>query len=330
MTRLKIAMLGVAHVHAPGYATWLNSQPDVEFIGFSEENPEYAREFTAAPQFSVDDLLALKPQGVIVCSENTKHRALVEAAAQAGTHILCEKPMATTLEDAQAMRQASEKAGVSLHVAYPVRYSNAVQQLREQVSRGDLGELLTYSGINHSICPDRDRAWFSDPAQAGGGAGMDHIVHLADLLWHFGERVESVYAQLKAVPELVLPEHASVDAVGLVTLRLHSGATASMDCSWSRPRPYPRWGHLKLDVIGTQGMQSLDTFAENIQVTNTRGHRWEGFGSDLNGNMLRDFVNVCAGQPAQLLADIDAGEETLKVVLAAYESSRLAAPIFLS
>lgn len=330
MTGLRIALLGVAHVHAPGYAAWLNKQPDVEFIGFSEDNPAYAQEFTFAPHHSLTELLALKPHGVIICSENVKHRALTEAAAQAGAHVLGEKPMATTLEDAQAMRETCEQAGVSLHIAYPVRYSPAVQQLRQQLDRGDLGELLAYSGINHSICPDRDRAWFSNPALAGGGAGMDHIVHIADLLWHFGERVESVYAQLKAVPELVLPEHADVDAVGLVTLRLQSGATASIDCSWSRPRTYPRWGHLKLDVIGTQGMQSLDTFAENIQVTNTRGHRWEDFGSDLNGKMLRDFVNVCAGQPAQLLADAQAGEDTLKIVLAAYESTQSDKPVSLN
>ncbi|RJF73067.1 gfo/Idh/MocA family oxidoreductase [Deinococcus cavernae] len=330
MTRVKIALLGAAHVHAPGYAAWLQAQPDVEFIGFSEDNPQYARDFAAAPHLPLAQLLALNPHGVIICSENAKHRALTEAAAQAGAHILCEKPISTTLEDAQAMRRACQHSGVSLHVAYPLRYSPAVQELRQLISMGDLGEILAYSGINHSICPDRDRAWFSDPALAGGGAGMDHIVHLADLLFSFGERVDSVYAQLRPVPELVLPEHAGVDAVGLVTLRLASGAGATIDCSWSRPRSYPRWGHLKLDVIGTRGLQSLDAFAESINVTTPGGHHWAGYGPDLNAAMLRDFIHACQGQAAPLLADAEAGEETLKIVLAAYASSECNAPVSLS
>lgn len=334
MTRLKVAMLGVAHVHAPGYAAWLSAQPDVDFIGFSEDNPQYASAMSTAPHLPLRELLAWKPHGVIICSENVKHRPLAEAAAQARAHILCEKPIATTLQDAQAMRDTCEQAGVSLHVAYPVRYSPAVQQLRGQISRGDLGDILAYSGINHSICPDRERAWFSDPALAGGGAGMDHVVHLADLLWHFGERVKSVYAQFGPVPELVLPEHAAVDAVGSVTLRLHSGAIASIDPSWSRPQNYPRWGHLKLDVTGTQGMRSLDAFSEGLNVTGAQGQRWQGYGPDLNGAMLQDFLNVCAGvcagQPPRLLADAQAGLDTLNIVLAAYQSAMTGQPVPLS
>lgn len=330
MTR--IALLGVAHVHALGYAAWLQSQPAVELLGFSEDNPHYAAEFAASTglkHLPLADLLALGPQGVVICSETAKHRTLVEAAAQAGAHILCEKPIATTLADAGAMREACQRVGVAFYTAFPVRYSPAVQQLRALVQGGELGPILAYSGINHSVCPDRERAWFSDLALAGGGAGMDHIVHLADLLWHFGERVQSVYARLLPVPEWVLPAHAAADAAGLVTLRLASGASATIDPSWSRPRTYPRWGHLKLDVVGAAGMQSLDAFAEAVTVTGAAGRQWHGYGPDLNAAMLTEFLAACRGQTPALLADWEAGWQTLRVVLAAYESAKAGQPVAL-
>lgn len=323
MIPVRLALLGVAHVHADAYAAWLTSEPHVQPLGFSEEDPHLAAEFaarTGLAHLPLEQLLGAGPGGVIVCSETAVHRPLVEAAARAGAHVLCEKPIATTLEDARAMGEACARAGVGFRTAFPVRFSPAVGQLHGMLRAGLLGNVLAYSGVNHSVCPDRERGWFSDPVLAGGGAGMDHIIHLADLLHLFGERVEGVYARLIPVPEWVLPEHAGVDAAGLVTLSLASGAGATIDCSWSRPRTYPRWGHLKLGVVGTQGTQSLDAFAESITVTGTAGRHWVGYGPDLNALMLADFLSLCTRERPSLGADWNAGYEALRVVLAAYES----------
>lgn len=323
MTPVRLALLGVAHVHADAYAAWLTAHPGVRPLGFSEEDPHLGAEFavrTGLAHLPLAELLEAGPQGVIVCSETIRHRPLVEAAARAGAHVLCEKPIATTLEDARAMGEACARAGVSFRTAFPVRFSPAVGELRGLLRAGLLGDVLAYSGVNHSVCPDREQGWFSDPGLAGGGAGMDHIIHLADLLHLFGERVEGVYARLTPVPAWVLPEHAGVDAAGLVTLRLASGAGATLDCSWSRPRTYPRWGHLRLDVIGTRGLQSLDAFAESLAVTGAAGRHWVGYGTDLNALMLEDFLNLCTGERPSLGADWNAGYEALRVVLAAYES----------
>ncbi|WP_309571573.1 Gfo/Idh/MocA family oxidoreductase [Deinococcus sp.] len=333
MTPVRIAVLGVAHVHAEGYAAWLTSQPDVDVIGFAEDDPDLGQEFASSTSLQLlplADLLALHPHGVIVCSETVHHRRYVEAAAQVHAHVLCEKPIATSLADAQAMLKTCEAAGVAFRTAFPARYSPAVQSVRAQLQAGQLGTVLAYSGVNHSIAPDHERAWFSDPVLAGGGAGMDHIIHLVDLLRHLGERIERVSAQLRPVPQWTIPGHDHTDAAGLVTLTLASGTVATIDPSWSRPRTYPRWGHLKLDVTGTGGLRSLDVFAEHLSVTNGRGRQWAGFGSDLNAGMLRDFLKVCTRGSPTLLADGSAGLESLRVVLAAYDSSRSGRPVSLS
>ena len=124
---MKIGIMSFAHHHAESYIGNLRAIPGVELLGIADDDAERGQQFAA--QFDVhlfptyEALLAEKPDGVLVCSENNNHRALVEMAAQAGAHILCEKPLATTREDAQAMIDACREAGVILMTAFPMRFS---------------------------------------------------------------------------------------------------------------------------------------------------------------------------------------------------------------
>jgi len=83
---------------------------------------------------------------VVICSENSKHRKLVEQAAAAGVNILCEKPLATTTSDAEAMLYAVDRAGVALMTAFPVRFSPSFVKLKSQVQAGLLGDVLAVFG----------------------------------------------------------------------------------------------------------------------------------------------------------------------------------------
>jgi predicted dehydrogenase len=328
---LRLALLGVAHIHAHAYVKTLQGREDVELLGFCEDDPGAARAFSESSGqrlLPLDELLSTRPHGVIVCSETARHLPLVLAAALAGAHVLCEKPIAVSEADALSMKAACETAGVQFVTAFPARFSADVQTLHRRLSGGDLGEALSYSGVNHSVAPDREAAWFSDVPLSGGGAGMDHIVHLADLLRLLGERPVEVYARFLAVPEWVRPESAATDAAGLVTLRLASGATASIDCSWSRPPGYPRWGQLRLDVTASRGLVSLDLFASYLKASGPR-YDWTGYGPDLNALMLEDFLRVCLhGGPGR--ADWQDGYEALRVVRAAYASASSGQPVRLS
>jgi predicted dehydrogenase len=116
---------------------------------------------------------------VVVCSETCVTGRLWKRAARAGKHVLCEKPLATTPDDARAMVAACDKAGVQLMTAFPCRFSPAFEQLAEAVRRGDIGNVLAVRGTNRGRCPG---GWFTDPALSGGGAVMDHTVHVTDLL----------------------------------------------------------------------------------------------------------------------------------------------------
>jgi predicted dehydrogenase len=327
---LRVGILSFAHVHADGYAALLRANPEIELIGFSEpdlERGEIAARAYGARWFQThEELLQARPDAVIVCSENARRLELVEMAASVGAQILCEKPIEISLQRAECVREACDQAGVVFMTAFPMRFDPAVRLLRERIQNSDLGRVYGVNGINHSENPMRHRAWFAQKSLAGGGAVMDHTVHLADLYrWMFGTDVASLYAEVTNpfAPEL------DVDTAGLALLTLENGVFASIDCSWSRPSAYPRWGHLKLEVFGERGSLDVDVFAQHLSVFSTRNPRpvtWQNWGSDPNAAMLESFFHAVRHdvQPSVTWQD---GFEALRVALACFESSKVGQPV---
>ncbi|MBI5813586.1 MAG: Gfo/Idh/MocA family oxidoreductase [Meiothermus silvanus] len=328
---MRIGILSFAHLHAEGYQASLRTLPGVELVGFSHEDAEEGRRFAAEYGLrwypSHQELLAEGLDGVVVCSENARHRELVEMAAEAKCHVLCEKPIEASLEDAQAMREACERNGVHFMTAFPMRFAPSVQSVRAAIQQGQLGQVYGVNGINHAEIPNAHRAWFADKERAGGGAVMDHVVHLADLLrWYFGAEVTEVYAE---VDNLFYPGAVEVDTAGLLLLSLSNGVQASIDCSWSRPTWYPRWGHLKMEVVGERGALVLDAFAQYVTLYARNAPRkvsWVGFGPDPNRGMLEEFVASIRQNRPPLVTWND-GYQALRVALAAYQSTQAQDPV---
>jgi len=330
---MRIGIMSFAHLHAEGYINNLRNAPDVEMIGFSDTDTERGKHFAnffGARWFPThESLLAEKPDGVVVCSENANHRELVEMAAQAGAHVLCEKPIEVTLPDAEAMRQVCKANQVNFMTAFPARFMPSAVGMKAVLDRGDLGPIYGLNGINHSEIPRAHRAWFAQKALAGGGAAIDHTVHLVDLLrWFFGCEIVEVYAE---IDNLFYPGEVDVDTAGIVLLTLENGVIASVDCSWSRPTYYPRWGHLKFEVVGENGFAVVDALAQHLTVYSKSAPRnpiWVGWGSDSNQAMINEFAaSIREGrQPSVGWRD---GYEALRVALACYESAEQGQPVTL-
>ncbi|SMB79379.1 Gfo/Idh/MocA family protein [Deinococcus hopiensis] len=329
---MKLGLLGTAHVHAGPYVTLLREMPQVDLLGFWDDGPgakDQAQRWNLPLYDGPQALLAARPDGVIVCSETSRHRELVEVCARAGVHVLCEKPIAPTLADSLAMRDVCEEHGVRFMTAFPMRFDPSATALRDALTRGELGDVLGVNGVNHSENPSAHAPWFADPALSGGGAVMDHVVHLADLLrWCFGREVSEVYADVQWT-EGAGVGGTRLDTAGLLLLTLEDGVQASIDCSWSRPATYPRWGHLKLDVVGTEGLTVVDAFADHLTLyapDSLRPAEWVGFGPDPNRAMLAAFVHTLqTGEPPPV--SWQDGHEALRVVLAAYESAWRGQPV---
>ena len=328
---MRIGILSFDHLHAEIYRENLRNIPDVELVGFSHENLEEGVEFARRSGLNWfrkhSELLATDLDGAIICSETDKHRELVESAADAGCQILCEKPIETNLADAKAMLEACTKQGVHFMTAFPMRFASSVTSLRAMVQKGDFGTILGINGINHSEIPTGHRRWFGDHILAGGGAVMDHTVHLVDLFrWIFDVEISEVYAETNS---LLRAPQVNVETAGLMLLTFANGLQASIDCSWSRPTFYPRWGHLKMEVIGEKGAVVMDSFAEHVMLYSRgapRNPSWVGFARDPNQAMIEEFVaSIRQNRPPQVTWQD--GYEALKVALAAYESDQLHRPV---
>lgn len=322
--RLRVGLVSFAHVHSPGLLKTLATLPQVELTGLYDEEPERgsaaARAHGTAFHAELEPLLE-RSEAVVIASTNADHRRYTEAAAAKGVHVLSEKPLATTLEDARAMIEVCRSAGVQLGTAFPVRSSAAVLSLKGLIDRGALGAVRAVRGTNPGRFPG---SWFGDPAKAGGGAVMDHTVHVADLLrWLLADEVVRVHAEIGS-----LLWDLEVDDCGILTLDLAKGAFASIDCSWSRPKTYPTWGGVTLHVVGERGTVDVDVFRQALTHYDDRAGetRLAGWGEDLNARMVGDFADgVLAGRPVPI-SGTD-GLRALEVAVAAYRSAERQEPV---
>ncbi len=195
-------------------------------------------------------------EAIYVATPNHLHRSGVEAAARAGKAILCEKPMAATLLDAEAIATACRDAGVLYGTAFDQRHHPAHRALRTALRRGQIGTVTTVRIVYACwLGPDwmseRGENWRVDQAKAGGGALMDLAPHGLDLVdFLLDEPLVTVAALLQN------RVHAyAVDDGATVMGRTRSGVLATLHVAYNCPEALPR---RRLEVIGTRGMIVAD------------------------------------------------------------------------
>lgn len=321
-----VAVVGAAHTgHVWAYTRALTESPDALVVGAHDPEPEHTRwihqDFGVPLVDDADALLAdPRVEAVLVCSASVEHRPHVELAARHGRHVLCEKPIATTLEDAEAMVTACAEAGVQLHLAYPARFLPLVARARRAVRDGRLGELIGLVGGNRGRppLPPSYPSWITDPVAAGGGALLDHSVHVTDAMRHVsGLEVVEVSAEAGD-----LLWDCGVDDLALVSLRFDNGAVGSVDPSWSVPADHPWDYDFFLRLLGTEGSLDLTGGAESVQLAGRGGLREVGFGEDPDRAMVDAFLaSVRGGRVLDPCATGEDGVRSLAIALAGYRSS---------
>lgn len=322
--RLRVGLVSFAHVHAPGLASTLRALEQVEFSGIHDEDEKRGSAAASAhetPWHRTLDALLGSSDAVVIASTTADHRRYTEAAAKAGVHVLCEKPLAITTADAVAMIDACRTAGVQLGTAFPVRGSPAVMALRDAIAAGSLGRIRAVRATNPGQYPGQ---WFGDKRLAGGGAAMDHTVHAADAIrWLLGDEFARVHAELGSFIYGL-----DVEDCGVLTCDLSGGAFASIDCSWSRPQTFPTWGGVTLHVVAEKATVDIDVFRQALTHYDDKAGRTRlvGWGDDLNARLVADFVDaILATRPVPISGED--GLRALEVVIAAYRSSESGRPV---
>ncbi len=316
---VRVGFLSAAHMHAWGYAHGLKSNPRAEAVGLWDPDSERASRFCAAfgmAKMDTPQELCEAADAVIVTSENKLHAEHAEIAATRGCHILCEKPLVTSQEEADRMFGAVRKAGVKLMTAFPCRYSPAFLRLKERVESGDAGSVLAICAANRGMCP---HGWFVDVAKSGGGAMIDHVVHVADLLWVLlGEAPSRVTALTGSNMY-----GKDWEDTAMLTLEYPSGVFATLDSSWSRPQSYKTWGGVTMNVVGESGVLEMDMFAQQFDLygNTDQRHSVSWYGSDLDAALVEGFLKAVEedGEPPATGED---GWRAVRVALAGYESAR--------
>lgn len=318
-------MLSFAHLHAYSYGACLKKLDEVELVGIADENEKRGQE--AAKQYATRyfrDYQQLLEQGldaVVICSENSRHKELTLAAAERGLPVLCEKPIAATLTDATEMIRVCKDKGVKLGTAFPCRYGATSKRTKSLLDQGAIGDVVAIMSTNHGRMPG---GWFTDKKLAGGGAVIDHTVHVVDLMrWMLGKEVKEVYAEMGTLIHPI-----EVEDCGLLTMKLENGIFATLDASWSRPKVYPIWGDVTMEFIGTKGVLSFDLLSQNLSVYEEKDRRvcWDSWGDNLDLLMMQDFTQRIANDQPLWITGED-GLKALEVALAAYESFEKGEPV---
>ena len=272
------------------------------------------------------DLLALdEVDAVFVCLPTFLHCAAVVAAADAGKQVFCEKPMAMSLDDAQAMIDACAGRGVKLTIGFVRRFDNFWGKLRELVQEGAIGRPVLWRHCAASAGPTRP--WFND-AEKGGGPLIDGAVHNYDFARHIFGDAALAMGSMKTFK----PDNTALDT-GSGLVRFRSGDEIMLSWSWGLPTGC-RAGNL-MDVLGPEGAIEFSATADDYpEGTSPQTHggytilladgekRVEVYEkNDMFLDQAQYFVDCVDNDQEPRVTGAD-GKRALEIGLAILESSR--------
>ena len=336
---LRVGMIGCGKItevrHAPEYA----ENPRCEIAGFYDFVPKraqaFARQYGGRAFASAEELIA-NVDAVSVCSANRAHAQDAISALEAGRHVLCEKPMATTLSECEAMVAAAKRANRLLMIGHNQRFNRAHQEARRLIQDGAIGRVLSFhTAFGHSG-PENwtgtPNPWFFDKKRAAMGALADLGIHKTDLIHYLlGEPIVQVAARLKTLDKR-FPDGSpiTVEDNALCIYETRSGAVGQMHVSWTfygeednSTRIYGSAGAIRIYddpeyalILERRGEKPVRMNPDRMQTNDD-----QNAGRRVSTGVIDAFVDAIAlNKPTPAT-----GEEALKamrVIFAAEESAR--------
>jgi predicted dehydrogenase len=204
-----------------------------------------AKEFGVTYCATEDDLLAQDIDAVYIATPVFLHNKQVRAAAKAGKHVLCEKPLGLTVDEAEAALKACNDAGVKLGTALMMRFHACHVEAKKLIDAGNIGTPVLGRAQLSCWYPPMDGAWRQDPARGGGGSLMDMGCHCTDLLEMLFGRIVSVTCQTANL----VHDYKSEDTA-TVLLRFENGAMGMVDTLFNVPDTSVL---SRLEIYGSKG-----------------------------------------------------------------------------
>ncbi len=336
MCRVKVGLLGagfVADLHAAAF----KMVPDAEVVAVASPPPGQAKRFAeqrSIPHAFTDyrDLLAIEEIDMVTLGiPNDLHAEVAIAAARAGKHVVCEKPLCRTIEQADQMIDACRQAGVLLMYAEELCFAPKYARAKTLADEGALGDVFLVKQSEEHFGPHSD--WFWDVERSGGGVLLDMGCHSIEFgRWVFGKpEVKSVFAQLGTH---VHGHRTRGEDHSLCIVEYEGGRVAVAENSWAKQggvddkcEIYGSGGFTRADLLRGS---SLLTYSEKgygyavEKAAATTGYTFTMFEEVFNYGFPQEmahFVRCVQGAETPIETGED-GREVLKIICAAYQSAR--------
>lgn len=343
MDKVSIGLIGagsISELHLNSY----RKNPQAELYAICDVQEERAREKAekyGAGQVYTDyrELLAdPKVDAVSICTWNNTHAEIAIAALAAGKHVLVEKPLCQTVEQALQVERAVEASGKVLQVGFVRRYSSNVQMLKQFLDAGELGEIY-YAKASCLRRLGNPGGWFSDKERSGGGPLIDLGVHVIDICWYLMGRpkVKSVsgntYTKLgnrSNVKGLSFYKSSDynvyndVEDLANALIRFENGASLMVDVSFTL---HARKDEISVKIYGDRGGAELEpeiaiVTEKHDTILNVQP-QVDKLTLDVNAAFQQEinhFVDCCLSgrEPISPVRD---GVEMMKILCAIYESA---------
>ena len=337
MAKVKVGVIGMGRFGELHAATYKKIDT-VELTSISSRKPEHvnemAQKYDAKPYTDYRELL--KDPNVDAVSISVPpgvQREIAVRAMQAGKHVLMEKPIAITLEDADAIAKSARETGVVAMVGYVERFNPSLRRTKALIQNGKIGDVYKVSSRRASrfgVKPD----WVFSQV----GMMIHNVGHDLDILrWMMDDDISTVYAMggsyMRRVP-------GQPDNLTLL-LRFKKGGMGLIENSWTLPSKYSmEENDLYLDIMGTEGVLKVDNFDQMISMCNeSTGFyhpgilRWPGDIQEDAGlehyalkDELEHFIKAVKGEAEALLKPAEAAY-ILRILIAANESERTGKPV---
>ena len=269
---LRVAIVGLVHGHVAGFLGPALKRSDIQIVGIVEPDQQlahrYANQFKLDPQLLYSDveqmLTKVQPQAVLVYTDTRDHRRIVEAAARHRIPVMMEKPLAVSVEDALAIKQAADAARVHVLVNYETTWypsNTAAYQLVRDGALGDIRKVVVHDGHKGpkeiNVEPEF-LSWLTDPARNGAGALFDFGCYGADLMTWLMQGAAPI--TVTAVTQQIKPEiypHVDDEATVILT---YPKAQAILQASWNWP-----FDRKDMEVYGETG-QAITVRRDDLRL----------------------------------------------------------------
>ena len=223
-----------------------------------------------------------------ICTPPNRHAEIVLFALGHGLHVLCEKPLARTADEARPLVRRAEEKNRLLMTAFCHRFHPPILFAKELIDNDDLGRVVMFRNRFSGLFAGVEERWFSDPEISGGGSLLDTAIHSIDLFRYLVGEIKSVSGGVA-----IFNPKVRVDDSAVIALKAENGAIGVIESSWSTPG-----GRNVVEIYGTAGACFVDYDTNEVRYKTAEMSVWETremFGPDRFQREISHFADAVRG-----------------------------------